>query len=280
MDADFHFHLDVLIWVALLQGSYLLAVGPLRRRFGWADTVSRTKVFLFSLGALVIYISEGTIIHELSEQYLFSVHMAQHMLLILVVPPLLLAGTPGWLARAIIRPGLVLTVMRFLTKPVTALLLFNATLVFWHIPEFYGLTLSIHEVHIVEHFTFLASAIIMWWPVMSPHPDLPRLPYYAQMMYLFVQSFVPVVIGGIITFADRMVYQGYVDAPRIWNISPALDQQMGGLIMKIVGSLVLWAVITVIFFTWFNKEEAESPSSPPTWEEVEGELTEMGLTKK
>ncbi len=274
-------HIDVLFWVALLEGAYLLAVYPLRRRFGWAEGVDPTKVCLFSLGVAVIYLAEGTYLHDLSEKYLLSAHMVQHLMLTMIAPPLLLAGTPDWLARVILRPRLLLKLARFFTHPVTAFLLFNGVLAFWHIPEYYNLTLAIHEIHIVEHITFMFAAIIMWCPVMSPLPEVPRLPYMGQMVYLFAQSFVPVVIGGIATFADQIVYRGYESAPRIWGISVVADQQIGGLIMKIVGTLILWVALTVVFFTWFNKEDADSPHRKALkWEDVEDELASMGLTKK
>ncbi|MSQ14306.1 MAG: cytochrome c oxidase assembly protein [Dehalococcoidia bacterium] len=281
MPPDLHTHLDVLFWVALIEGAYLLAVFPLRKRYGWSDEVDPTRACLFSLGVAVIYLAEGTSLHDLSEKYLFSAHMVQHLMLTMAVPPLLLAGTPDWLARVILRPQLLFRLVKFLTYPVTAFLIFNAVLAFWHLPEFYDLTLSVHTWHIVEHLMFISAATIMWWPVMSPVPELNKLPYMGQMFYLFVQTFVPIVIGGIATFADQMVYHGYVNAPRLWGISAAADQQIGGMIMKIAGTLILLVAMTVIFFTWFNEEDAESPHSKPLkWEEVEDELATMGLTKK
>ncbi len=281
MPADLHYHFDVLFWVALLEGAYLLAVWPLRRRFGWAEAVDPTKVCLFSLGVCIIYLAEGTYLHDLSEKYLFSIHMVQHLLITMAVPPLLLAGTPDWLARVLLRPAVLLKMARLLTHPIVALFLFNGILTFWHIPEFYNLTLTVHEIHIVEHITFITAAIVMWSPIMSPLPEVPRLPYLGQLVYLFAQSFVPVVIGGIATFADQTVYTAYESAPRLWGISVATDQQVGGLIMKVLGTLILWVAITVVFFTWFNKEEAESPHRKTLkWEDVEDELETMGLTKK
>ncbi len=281
MPPDLHTHFDVLFWVALIEGAYLLAVVPLRKRYAWSDAVDSTKVCLFSLGVAIIYLAEGTSLHDLSEKYLFSAHMVQHLMLTMAVPPLLLSGTPDWLARVMLRPQLLFKAVKFLTYPVTAFLIFNFVLGFWHLPEFYDLTLSVHSLHIVEHMMFISAATIMWWPVMSPLQEINKLSYMGQMLYLFSQTFLPIVIGGIATFADQMVYHGYVDAPRLWGISAATDQQIGGLIMKIAGTLILLVAMTVIFFTWFNKEEAESPQSKPLkWTEVEDELASMGLTKK
>lgn len=104
-------------------------------------------------------------------------------------------------------------------------------------------------------------AMLMWWPVLSPAPELPRLSPPAQMMYLFVQSLVPAVLGAFITFSTEILYPAYAAAPRIWGISPVTDQQMGGLIMKVLGTLVLWGVVTVVFFKWAGQEQSQSEES-------------------
>ena len=100
--------------------------------------------------------------------------------------------------------------------------------------------------------------MLMWWPVLSPVPELPRLSPPAQMLYLFVQSLMPAVLGAFLIFADSVLYETYALAPRVWEISPHTDQQVGGLIMKVPGTLVLWGVVTVIFFQWAGQEQPES----------------------
>jgi putative membrane protein len=106
-------------------------------------------------------------------------------------------------------------------------------------------------------------------------PELPRLSYPGQLVYLFVQSILPAVVASFITFADRPVYEFYANAPRMLGISAIDDQQMAGGLMKLVGSVVLWTFMSVIFFKWYNREEAAEQE--PRWEEVEAELQELGL---
>jgi putative membrane protein len=214
---------------------------------------------LFTLGVLVIYLAEGTPLHELSEQYLFTAHMVQHLLLISLAVPLMLLGTPAWLLRPALDHPLLARLLRAATKPVVALLLFNGTLAFWHLPEMYDWALWSHNAHILEHVMFFTTAVILWWPIFSPLPELPRLSYPLQILYLFVQSLVPGVIAALVTFADRVIYPTYDAAPRITHLSPLADQQMAGLIMKIVGTFMLWLLATVIFFIWANREEPERP---------------------
>jgi putative membrane protein len=90
-----------------------------------------------------------------------------------------------------------------------------------------------------------------------------------------LQSLLPSVMASFITFADRPVYPFYRNAPRLWNISPIADQQIAGGLMKLLGSIILWALITVVFFRWYNREQADSQE--PRWEDVEAELEEIGI---
>lgn len=252
---EWHFHPDVILGVLLLEGAYLLGVGPLRQRYGWAAYVENRQVMMFSLGVLVLFVVLTSPIHHLSDNFLFSAHMVQHMLMILLIPPLLLAGTPGWLLRPLIRQPQVLAVGRFLTHPVIALLLFSFVLSVWHLPDLYDLTLRNHGAHILEHLLFISTAVIMWWPVLSPMPELPRANPPIQMLYLFFLSLPPGFIGAAITFSPDILYEWYGTVPRLWGISALADQQIGGLIMKIPGALTFLGVLCVVFFVWFNQEE-------------------------
>ena len=109
--------------------------------------------------------------------------------------------------------------------------------------------------HIVQHLTFIATGVIMWWPVLSPMKELPRLPYAGQVLYLFVLSIPPAIVGALITFSDSILYETYAAAPEIWGISTRADQQIGGVIMKLPGFLIFLLAAGIIFFTWAAKED-------------------------
>ena len=158
-------------------------------------------------------------LHELGDNYLFSAHMVQHLLMTLVAPPLLLLGTPAWLIRPLLSGARVLRVARFLTLPVVAFVLFNTVFALWHVPALYDLALRELGIHILEHLMFLGAGAIMWWPILSPLPELPRPQYLVQMLYLFVQPTVPSVLGALITFSGSVLYDWYAEAPRLWEIS-------------------------------------------------------------
>ena len=255
---DWHWHPDIIIGVLVLVGLYVLGIGRLRQRFGWAERVPTGKAILFTLGVLVMYVAVSSPLHELSDNFLFSAHMVQHLLLILLMPPLLIWGTPEWLLRPLLRPPLVKRAARFLTSPVVAFLLFSAVFSVWHFPPLYDLTLRHHEAHVLEHLLFMSTAVIMWWPVLSPLPELPRAGYPMQMLYLFFLSLPPGFVGAVITFSGSVLYPWYDEVPRLWGISALTDQQVGGLIMKIPGALTFLIVLAVVFFIWFNGEESDS----------------------
>ncbi|MFQ5933045.1 MAG: cytochrome c oxidase assembly protein [Dehalococcoidia bacterium] len=246
---------SVVIGVFLLEALYLLAVFPLRQRYGWADEVDSKRIISFTLGVWAIFIALYSPLDTLSDHFLFSAHMVQHLILVLVVPPLLLMGTPGWLTRPLIRSPRVFRGAQVLTHPVAAFLIFNGIFAIWHIPTIYEAGLNHLSVHIIQHLLFMATGVLMWWPILSPLSELPRLPYAGQVLYLFALSIPPAIVGGLITFSDDVLYPTYANAPRIWGLSAAADQQIGGVIMKLPGFLILVAAATIIFFIWVSKEE-------------------------
>jgi len=189
-------------------------------------------------------------VHDLSDYYLFSVHMLQHLLLTLVFPPLLLLGIPGWLLEPFLRPKPVLRVARVLTHPVVAAVIYSLTIAVWHLVPYYDLMMRDHDVHIVTHLMFMVAATLLWWPVLGPAPELPRLGYGLGMLYLFLIGIPMQLVAALITLSDDVLYPWYVAAPRTWGLSPLDDQQLGGLLMWVPANLYLFFAIGVLFFLW------------------------------
>lgn len=273
---QFHWdiHPDVVLLCIFVEAAYLYAVTQLRGAISDAGRVRRSQVLMFSSGVLAIYLVAGTPVHDISEQYLLSMHMVQHTVFTLIAAPLLLAGVPVWLWQALLRPRGVLPVARVLTHPVVAFTVFNAVTVFSHLPTFVDYALYHHWFHFVVHAALVGTAMLMWWPVLSDVPELPHLSAPLQMAYLFVQSLVPTVIAAFVTFADGAIYPFYEKAPRMWGLTAEADQQLGGGLMKLIGSLILWSLIAVVFFQWYAREQAEDKE--PHWDDVEGELSQLG----
>jgi putative membrane protein len=204
----------------------------------------------FLAGLAVVFLSLNGPLHDLSDYYLFSAHMIQHLLLTLVAMPLLIAGTPGWMLRPALAWPVVGPTTRRLTRAATCFALFNVTIAAWHIPAIYNTAMASHGVHIVQHLSLMAAAVLMWWPLMSPLPELPRLAYPGQMLYCFLMIIPMSIVAIYIALADSILYPAYSAAPRIWGISPIEDQLIGGLIMWVPGGLFFLGVMTVVFFRW------------------------------
>jgi len=256
-------HPTVLAGLVLLGGLYVYLGGL---------TSARRQVASFAGALIVLFLALNGPLHNLSDTYLFSAHMAQHLLLTLVFPPLLLYGTPSFVVRPLLRPRWIMGVARVVTRPLAAAIIFSAPIVIWHVPALYEAALRHHNLHIVQHLVFLSTAVIMWWPVLSPVPELPRAQHLVQMLYLFLLGIPMSVTGALITLSDSVLYPFYATAPRVGGLSPLDDQQIGGLLMWVLGGLMLWIVMTVIWFrysAWDQRgdaetkvpEEAYSPSS-------------------
>ena len=180
--------------------------------------------------------------------------MLQHLLLTLVLPPLLLAGTPGWLLRPLVQNPWVLRVARVVTHPVMAGVFFTAVLTVWHTVPLYDLMMRDHDVHIFTHLLFIVAAVIVWWPVMSPLPELPPLGLGLRMLYLFLVGIPMQLVAAIITLADSVLYAWYAEAPRTWGLSALDDQKLGGLLMWVPGNLYLFGAIGIVFMVWARQE--------------------------
>ncbi|HEX7243785.1 MAG TPA: cytochrome c oxidase assembly protein [Longimicrobiaceae bacterium] len=238
----------------LLGGAYFLLIGPLRHRFPGSAPVPGRKVTSFVTALASMFLSLQGPLHELSDYFLFSAHMAQHLVLILLMPPFLLYGIPDWMLRPALRARPVAWLARAVTYPLVAFALNNVIFLVWHFPAPYDLMMRDHAVHVAMHLTIMVTGTIMWWPVMSPLPELPRIAAPLQMIYLFVLGIPMMLTAALITFSQTEMYVWYLEAPRIFGISTLDDQRLGGLIMWVPGGLTLWIAITVVYFRWTQPE--------------------------
>ncbi|HKN57341.1 MAG TPA: cytochrome c oxidase assembly protein, partial [Gemmatimonadaceae bacterium] len=235
------------------------ASGKLRRQPALGQ-----KIYFVS-GLLVMFASLNGPIHDLSDDYLFSAHMVQHLLLTLAVPPLLLAGTPGWMLRPILSRRYVAPVAHFFTRAPMAFVVFNLTIAIWHLPPFYNAAMAHHSLHIVEHLMFMTAAVLMWWPLLSQLPELPRLAYPGQMLYSFLMSIPMSIVAVYIAMADHVLYPAYSATPRVLPLSPLEDQLLGALIMWIPGGIIFMIIMTVVFFKWNARGEDSTAGAQVDW---------------
>ena len=286
-------HPEVWALVIGLAVAYWWAVtriGPRATRPG-ETVVTRGQVAWFAAALFTLWLAADWPVHDLGEEYLYGVHMGQHLLLSLVVPPMALLATPTWLARMVVGRGRGYRILRRLARPVVATLIFNVVVALTHWPALVNAGVSVGVLHYGIHVVVVSTALLMWLPVAGPLPEL-RLSLPGQMGYLFLQSIIPTVPAGWLTFADGVVYRAYDVVPRVFGISVIYDQQVAGMLMKVVGGAFLWTVITVLFFRFANRKLEDDRSSGMaldrrapvlgadgevlTWEQVERELQRAG----
>jgi putative membrane protein len=273
-------HPEVWLLIGGLTALYVYAIrviGPKAVPAGQpAATTAQKRWFVF--GIVLLWLAADWPVHDIGEQYLYLVHMSQHLVLTLVVPPVMLLATPEWLARLVVGQGRVERIVKRMARPVPAALVFNALVLLTHWQLVVNTASTNGLFHYAVHAAVVTAAIFFWIPVCGPFPEL-RISPPAQMLYLFITSIIPTVPGAWLTFADGAVYSAYDIPNRLWGISVTSDQQVAGVLMKLVGGTYLWVLITVIFFRWAMREHLDGrrPTPAPdvlTWDQVAQELEE------
>lgn len=269
-------HPEVWLLVGSLAALYVYAARVIGPKVVPAGTPAVTPVQRrwFVFGLLLLWAVIDWPVHDIGEEYLYLVHMTQHLVLTLVVPPVMLLATPSWLARLVLGDGRVNSVVRRMARPVPAGLLFNALVLLSHWQVLVNQASANGLLHYAIHTTLVAAALLFWLPVCGPLREL-RISAPAQMIYLFVASIVPTVPGAWLTFAEGAVYSVYDIPARLWGISVTNDQQVAGLLMKLVGGSYLWVLITVIFFRYAaSSERGEDPDDVLTFDDVQERFDE------
>ena len=217
-------------------------------------TRSQSRWYFSAMG--VLWLAADWPMHDIAEDYLYSVHMVQHLLLTWVVPPMLLMATPEWLARLVLGRGRTYRIFRFCTRPLVAGLAYNALFAFAHAPFVVNDSVKYSSFHFSEHLFLVIFALAMWNCVCGPLKEL-RVSLPVQCIYLFLMSVLPTIPGAWLVFAQGMVYKTYIHPwPSLWGLKPSDDQQFAGFIMKVLGGLYLWSIIIVLFFKWGREQDA------------------------
>jgi putative membrane protein len=250
----YQLHLEVWLLTIFLVSSYIYVVRVLGPRAVPAGEpiVTRRQLVCFITGILIMFLSTDWPMHDIAEEYLYSVHMFQHMSLTYFMPPLVVLATPEWFVRVLVGNGRAYRALRFFTFPVRAGLLFNLGVVVSHIPGVVNASVSNGPLHYFVHVILVLTSILMWMPVCGPLKEFQITPM-SKMIYLFLNSVVATIPAGWLTFAEGVVYKHYNIPTRVWGVSVSNDQQIAGAIMKLGGSIFLWTIIVAMFVKHFVK---------------------------
>lgn len=256
----FHWHPDpgVIEGLVALTVLYLLAMGPARRYLEPEAVFPRWRQACFHLGTLLTFLAVASPLDELSEKYLFSAHMVQHVILIYPVPVLWLFGTPPWMVKPFLEMDWSAPVLRFFTRPPVALLTFNLVFYAWHIPGLYEWALRDSKIHFLEHASFMAVALLQWWPLINPVQIGPRFHPAGQLLYLLAGAILQFPLFFLLAFMNRCFYPTYIAAPRICFMTAIVDQQSGAILMKLAAMFVMFVSLIVVFGRWYYQETPRS----------------------
>lgn len=257
-----HWVLDprIAVFVFGVTALYLAWIGPLnRRRPGVAERMTtRGEVVCFLTGSVVALIALGPPLDDWSDYFLVSAHMAQHLLLMLVVAPLWLLGIPGWVYMPLTRHPVTRKIGDVLTSWLPCAIIPAAAVVLWHVPFMYDAALNHPMIHALEHQIFLIAAFFLWWPLLSKVPEWPRLSPPLQCLHLFAQTIPGGIVGAFLAYADGGLYKPYLRASvRPWGLSLKTDQEIAGVLMWVGANMFFLLLITVIFLRWATREEAK-----------------------
>ena len=258
-----------LLWTAwdwepsIIAGCAALLAAYFFATRGAGDSPARKISFL--AGTLLLLVDLVSPIDALGDAYLFSVHVLQHFLLALIIPPLWLLGVPQRLAESALRVPRIARAERILSNPYLAWSLGVGTMLVWHVPPLFNAALANDALHIFQHLSFLVTGVIFWWPILGPIAAR-RLPPLPAMVYLFSACTGCSLLGALCTFSPPGAYPVYLNPedtlhilPLIrdnWGLDPRSDQQLGGLLMWVPGCLVYLSAILASFVRWYATPES------------------------
>jgi putative membrane protein len=221
---------------------------------GRVTDAERKHTLYFGLGLVTLWFALETPIDTISDYYLDSVHMLQHVMLGFVAPPLMLLGLSPQMVEWIVRvPG-----VRAITEPVQAQVIAGLVMIGWHLPPLYDATLYSGSLHVVEHLMFIGAGVVMYWPMLevtSAHSRW-RLSPGAKLLYMLVATLPQDGVALALIFSRVPFYEYYTHAPRlVASLTPIIDQTVAGAVLMILGKATLAVAAVAVFTRWFGREQ-------------------------
>ena len=270
------FEPQIVVGIVLAAALYAVGWARLRRRGRGHFHISMWRPVSFALGLLAVALALLSPLATFDE-LLLTVHMIQHLLLVIVAAPSIWLGAPllpilwslplGWrkaIGRLFARGSPMHALFHFLTTPVVAAAVYLIVLAVWHVPTFYDAAQGETPLHEVEHTMFFAAALLFWWPVVHPTGGRRRLSYGAAVLYIVPALLEGNLLGAILTFSPQPLYQTYADSSGALGLTVLQDQQIAGLLMWVGGGLLLLIPIFILVYKLVGGEDAEdAPTAEP-----------------
>jgi len=270
-----------LTFIIVFTAGYFVLTTKYRYLFPDSQPLTKTKSALFLLSMILLYSIKGSPIDILAH-LMFWVHMIQMAVLVLVVPPIFILSLPIWVWRKLLSFTTINSIFTVLTKPLLALIVFNGLFSFYHVPMIFDHVMQNGWMHAGYSIMLFVVATFMWWPLLNQLPEHQTLNGLKKVGYIFADGILLTPACALIIFADTPMYATYSD-PQVWgqvmslcvgtanfdslNLSgPELfssmsllhDQQLGGVIMKIIQEIIYGVILGQVFFEWYRKDQADS----------------------
>lgn len=254
--------LPLLATLVVAGAGYLAAARHVSSRHGERALPPR-NIACFMSGLLVL---AGALVGPLDEaaDQRFSMHMLQHMLIVMVAAPLLAIGTPisalvlaspAQLRRRVMTPVLRSSVVRSALSPAVGLALFVVVLCGSHAPAIYDAAVANQALHDLEHLAYLITAVLFWMPILGGDIGVPRLSYPARLLHLFLAMTVMAAVGVALTMSTHPLYPYYLAAARTTSYSALADQRSGGALMWITGMFTIVPALAAVVLAWLAEDE-------------------------
>ncbi|WP_164215348.1 cytochrome c oxidase assembly factor CtaG [Virgibacillus sp. YIM 98842] len=276
-----------LLFVAGLALLYFLVTGPFRHKFGGNEKPSVKQQIFFYTAMVLLYAVKGAPVDLLSH-IMLSFHMTQMAIYYLVFPILVIKGLPVWIWEKILYARFIKPMLRLLTKPVVSLLLFNTLFSLYHIPAIHDFSKTSQLAHTSISLIILVAAFIVWLPILAPLKELDRIKPLGKILYIFANGVLITPACVLIIFANEPLFLTYssegawmqamalcvpgdvlqgityaISGPEMFSpMSTLVDQQLGGIIMKIMQEITYGFILASVFFKWFNKDSLKVDPAP------------------
>lgn len=221
--------------------------------------ITRQQRWWFVVGVATLWLASDWPLHDLAEDRLYGMHMMQHMVLTVVMPPAMLLATPEWLGRFILGNGRVNRWFHRLAKPLPAAIGYNIMAAASHWKGIVNLSVENGPFHYLMHVLIVFTALLIWTPVCGPFRELHMTPP-GKAAYVFLMSVIPTIPAAFLTASDGVLYRAYDHGPRLWGITVLEDQQLAGVVMKVIEGAYLWAIILFIILRWLGSTDRDRGS--------------------